>query len=143
MARNPAARNFIGHAVAETERSRQTRLVSKAHTETKTFIVGGTIDDALFIPWVGIAINLDERSAEWKTLISLAGRLRVGEVEFNWELDDVEVYSGHIIDDSAWTSVMLDEPIDLQSGWHTLRAVPFSGTGIDLSAAYATNTGRR
>ncbi len=143
MARNPAAGDQIDHTLLERERVRQARLVSRAHTETKTFIVGGTIDNALFIPWVGIAINLDGESAEWKSLISLAGRLRLGEVEFNWELDDVEIYSGHIIDDTAWTSIDLDEPIVLTPGWHTLRAVPFDGTGVDLSAAYATSTGRR
>ncbi len=120
---------------------RKLRIASKAKTETKTFIVPGTINTALYIPPVAIAVNLDQTSIEWKELIGLGGILRTGSCTFTWKLDNVTIYTGHAVGGS-WVGVLLPTPIKLTVGWHTLLCTPTAGTGTDLSIAYAAATGR-
>lgn len=47
---------------------RDMRVRPKAHTETKTFIVGGDIDNGLYVPPVFLNTNPDEESPEWKRI---------------------------------------------------------------------------
>lgn len=126
------------------ERVRRLEITSRAHTETKTFLVSQEdISAGLFIPWVFIAVNVDDRSQEWKNLIGLVGHARVGSVTVDWELDGDIIYTGHEIDDTGMTDVEIDPPIQLAPGWHELRPIVTDGTCTDLSAGYATATGRR
>lgn len=136
------ARDFIGRIIRLEEQVRRLGLVSKAHVETKTFIIGGDVDSSLIIPWVGIGVNLDGRATEWKQIVDFGGLAYSGSVDISWELDGSSVGTSTITSGS-WAGAVLTTPIDLTPGWHTLRPVITSGTATNLSAAFAITTGRR
>lgn len=117
---------------------------SQAHTETKTFLIGGTIADTVFVPWVFTATNLYDKGAETKYLVSLVGQMRTGGASVNWEFDGVEIYAGHVLLDTGMTSVDLDTPVEITPGWHSLRPVFQAGSsGEDAACGYALETLRR
>lgn len=134
--------DFIGRILRLEEKVRRLALISKAHVETKTFIIGGDVDSSLIVPWVGIGVNLDSRSTEWKQIVDFGGQTYSGSVDISWELDGSSVGTS-TLGSGSWTRALLTTPIDLQPGWHTLRPVITSGSATNLSAAFAITTGRR
>lgn len=142
MPRESVPQDIIDRIGILEDKVRNLRIASKAKTETKTFIVPGGITSSLYIPPVGIAINLDGSSIEWKEIIGFGGQMRTGSATFSWILDGVTVYTGHVIGSNVWSGVLLGTPIKLTPGWHSLLCDPTAGSGNDLSAAYAAATGR-
>lgn len=145
MARVPSIPDLLRLINSLSERVRRLELRSSAHAEVRTFIVGGDLEPGLFVPWIQMGLDLDERSPETKELIYLRARTRLGEVTVTWELDDVEFYTGHVIG-TSWSVIDLraeDYAVLLAPGWHDLRPVITDGTCTDISGAYAAATRRR
>lgn len=142
MSRNPTFPDLVDRIKRLEDQVRNLRIASKAKTETKTFIVSGSISSSLYIPPVGIAVNLDGTSLEWKEIIGLGGQMRTGTGTFRWLLNNQVIYTGHVITSNSWSGVLLEEPIKLNPGWHSLLCDPTAGSGQDLSIGYAAATGR-
>lgn len=129
---------------------RDMRVRPKAHTETKTFIVGGDIDNGLYVPPVFLNTNPDEESPEWKRIVSFHGILQTGSIVVHWELNGVTVVPGHAITSTGSTDGesadiiayygSLPELVDGGENW--LQVIVDSGSGANLAAAVMMVTGR-
>lgn len=126
--------------------------VSKAHTETKTLVVpasAGTIDDTFDIPRIGVRINGDGKSVEWKQIIGFGGEVGTGAVTVEWQLDGTPIGTFTALD-TVWTTTMLTTPVDLpyvaaDNGSHQLKPVVQTGSSATggMSLEFIMSTGRR
>jgi hypothetical protein len=165
MPRNPSPPDFLTRFRRLEERVRRLRTTSRAHTETKTLQVRGTVDSSLVIPRFLIAVGhagedlsvTGRVHGESKRIVAFSGRTDSGTVTLDWEIDGTVVYSGHVVDDSGWTLVPdttppgrgFDPPIDLEAGGtvrkgaHPVRVIVTDGTATNLEAVVAVATLRR
>lgn len=142
--------DFVRRFARLEEEVRKLRIRPKAHTETKTYIVGGDIDTGLYVPPVFINVDPDEESPEWKRLVSFHGILATGEISVRWELNGDVVVDSHVIDDTGSTGgtaadvrdYLDPDPPPLLIGENWLQVVVESGTGTELSATFTIITGR-
>jgi hypothetical protein len=149
MARSPQPRDFVQRILKLEAQVRRLLTVSKAHTETKTIIVPGSIDDTVDLPRVAVMLNADGKSTEWKQITGFAGECGSGSVTVEWQLDGTPIGTFTALD-TGWTTSMLTPPVDLEyvsadNGAHQLKAVIQSGSSATggMSLAFIVATGRR
>jgi hypothetical protein len=149
MARSPQPRDFIARILRLEEQVRRLLIVSKAHTESKTIIVPGTIDDTVDLPRVAVLVNADGKSTEWKQIVGFAGECGSGGIDVEWQLDGTPIGTFSALD-TGWTTDMLTTPVDLEyasatNGAHQMKAVIQSGSSATggMSLAFIVATGRR
>lgn len=143
------SQDFVRRFERLEEHVRMLRIRPKAHTETKTFIVGGDIDSGLYVPPVFLNVNPDEESPEWKRLLSFHGILETGSIVAHWELNGDTVVDNHAITTTGSTGgtstdieTFLSAELPELDGENWLRLIVDSGTGTNLAAAFTIVTGR-
>lgn len=142
MPRSPASQDLLRRLQRMETELREIRLRSRAHTETKTFIVGGLVDESTYIPPALVLVNPDEQSQEWKRLLGFDGILNAGTVTIDWYRDGALLLAGHVLTSSGSTGGDLPEPLEL-SGGSWLQPVIVSASGAThLAAAFMVVTSR-
>lgn len=150
MPRNPALPDAIGILGRHRENIRQLRNRERAHTEARTFLVGGDIAAGLIIPEAQIALDVgrdiamtalrdDISVGEARQLIGFYGHLQTGSVTVDWYLNGLAVATGHVLDTTPnANNVILTTPVDLANGDILKPVVTGAGTGTDMSASFVT-----
>lgn len=125
----------------------QMRLMAarrKGHSQDRTFIVGGEITPALYVPPMFIGINVDDLTPQWKTLTGFSAILRTGSATLRWQHNGVDIdgATAHNVSAVANPIVLTElQRVRLAHG-DTVGFVIDSGDGAgDLSAAAFVATG--
>lgn len=116
MPANPARPDLTGRLRQQREQVRELRLRSRGHTETKTFIVGGTpIVAGMYIPPLYVGIDSDGETPEWKRLYGFRAHLFAGTATIHWYLNNDLVATQDITTDPT-NLVEITAPLDLADG---------------------------
>lgn len=142
MPRNPNPRDDADIIRRLDEEVRQLRLRKRGHTETKTYVVGGSISSALYIPGFYVGLDSDGNTPEGKFLIGFAGHLATGTNTGDWYLNGTPVYTGHAIDATPPNRVDLAVPVAV-ADLDVIRFIVTDGTGENLSAGAIFATAAR
>lgn len=141
MPRSPRRPDFTGRigGMENDVRARKVRPIP--HTETKTFIVNGTIATSIYIPPCRVSVI---QAPEWKRLIRFDAILESGSAVLDWYLDGDLLLAGVEVDDTGSGSTgVLPTPVDIPFGGGWLRVVIDDATDAShLAAAYTAETSR-
>jgi hypothetical protein len=148
MGRSPQPRGLLQRILDAERDVTALKRLARHHTETKTFIVGGTVDSSLIVPPVLVSVNPDDQSPETKRLIAFHGITTTGTIDVFWQLNGSTVLTGHTLDSAGSTGGTRADllagfgslPILQGENWLTL--VIASGTATDISAGFTIVTDR-
>lgn len=147
MARNPGADNDgVRPHIRQREKVRALRIRPRAQSGTRNFIVGGGADIVvgMVIPPYFTALNADDATPEWKTLLGFFGFLLTsGTCTVEWLFNEATVVATHALTTTPPGEFTLATPIELAHG-DTLRPTISAASGaVDLACAAIIGTSPR
>lgn len=116
MSRVPGRKDFGRRVKRSEEQQRKERALRRGHTESKTFIVGGTISPALYVPPFFVAVDYDDETPEWKTLNGFRAQLSAGTATLDWLVNGSVIASQNVTTNPAHAPIVLADPLGLDTG---------------------------
>jgi hypothetical protein len=87
--------DFIKRFERLEERVRKLEIRLKSHTETKTFLVPGSISTSMYVPPFWVGMDPDGDHPEVKRIYAYRGVLRAGTCTVSWLINGVQIGPDH------------------------------------------------